>query len=66
VPEVLLPRDGVRHPVQNRGDDVGLSVHIFGNRCLYSSDSTLRTIRWTGLSMYCAGSGESRFRSSEA
>jgi hypothetical protein len=31
VPEVLLPRDGVRHHIHNRGDDVGLSVHIFGS-----------------------------------
>ena len=28
--EVLLPAEGVVHHVHNRGDDVGLSVHIFG------------------------------------
>jgi hypothetical protein len=29
-PELLVPRDGVSHHVHNRGDDVGMSVHIFG------------------------------------
>jgi hypothetical protein len=31
VPDVLLLCDAVRHQVHNRGDHVGLSVHIFGN-----------------------------------
>lgn len=30
IPEVLLPEEGVAHHVHNRGDEVGLSVHIFG------------------------------------
>lgn len=29
-PEVLTPRDGITHHLHNRGDEVGLSVHIFG------------------------------------
>lgn len=29
-PELLEPEDGVRHHVHNRGEDVGLSVHVFG------------------------------------
>jgi mannose-6-phosphate isomerase-like protein (cupin superfamily) len=30
-PEVLTPRDGVTHHLHNRGDEVALSVHVFGN-----------------------------------
>lgn len=30
TPEVLHPEDGVIHHVHNRGDEVGLSVHVFG------------------------------------
>jgi mannose-6-phosphate isomerase-like protein (cupin superfamily) len=30
-PEVLTPRDGVTHHIHNRGDEVALSVHVFGN-----------------------------------
>ena len=29
-PEVLTPRDGVTHHLHNRGDEVALSVHVFG------------------------------------
>jgi mannose-6-phosphate isomerase-like protein (cupin superfamily) len=29
-PEVLTTGDGVTHHIHNRGDEVGLSVHIFG------------------------------------
>jgi len=29
-PEVLTPRDGITHHLHNRGDEVALSVHIFG------------------------------------
>jgi hypothetical protein len=29
-PEVLAPRDGVTHHIHNRGDEVALSVHVFG------------------------------------
>jgi hypothetical protein len=29
-PEVLLPEDGVRHHIHNRGNEVGLTIHIFG------------------------------------
>jgi hypothetical protein len=29
-PEVLMKDDGVSHHVHNRGDEIGLSVHIFG------------------------------------
>jgi hypothetical protein len=29
-PEVLTPRDGVTHHLHNRGDEIALSVHVFG------------------------------------
>ncbi|MDP9276512.1 MAG: hypothetical protein M3O99_13080 [Chloroflexota bacterium] len=29
-PEVLTPRDGITHHLHNRGDEVALSVHVFG------------------------------------
>ena len=29
-PELLTPRDGITHHLHNRGDEVALSVHIFG------------------------------------
>jgi hypothetical protein len=29
-PEVVIPSDGVTHHLHNRGDDVALSVHVFG------------------------------------
>lgn len=29
-PEVLMAGDGVTHHIHNRGDEIGLSVHIFG------------------------------------
>jgi hypothetical protein len=30
-PEVLRPGDGVRHHIHNRGDVVGLTIHVFGS-----------------------------------
>jgi hypothetical protein len=30
-PEMLTPRDGITHHLHNRGDEVALSVHVFGN-----------------------------------
>ena len=30
VPEVLTPVDGITHHLHNRGDEVALSVHVFG------------------------------------
>jgi hypothetical protein len=30
-PEVLTPRDGVTHHLHNRGNEVAVSVHIFGS-----------------------------------
>lgn len=30
APEVLMPEEGVSHHIHNRGDIVGLTVHIFG------------------------------------
>jgi hypothetical protein len=29
-PEMLTSRDGITHHLHNRGDEVGLSVHVFG------------------------------------
>jgi hypothetical protein len=30
LPQALFPADGVSHHIHNRGDEIGLTIHIFG------------------------------------
>jgi hypothetical protein len=30
APELIVPEDGVSHHIHNRGDEIGLTIHIFG------------------------------------